>query len=245
MFRGCALSFRKSLNSSHRPSKASPIRQRYLLPPCAPPNTQRLFSLRSTFPSFTFPRRCPPSGEFKENRWKFKALSPLAGRDTWGLVRGGSQGIEERDGPTVIAMLIVCEGLRWILLHDHHCYDASHTVTILPNILSPNHRQLWPPWYRHYPHPSITPPTSAPIHGYDLLTNSNVSWLCYVCTDIHPWWKMTRVLRKRGATWPNAMYLQYRSAISYCSDHPANFHQRCASLPYDIRVLAMRFVLRW
>lgn len=32
LFRASALSFRKSLNSFHRPSKASPIRQRYLLP---------------------------------------------------------------------------------------------------------------------------------------------------------------------------------------------------------------------
>ena len=137
-------------------------------------------------------------------------------------------------------MLIVCEGLTWILLDNYHCYDASHTVRILPNILSPNHRQLWPPWYREYYHhrnPRVSlyytdgvpilslsvslPPLPSRSDGYDLLTNSNVSWLCYVCANIHPWWKMTRVLRKRCATVAKHYHLLYRSRFSWCRDRSA------------------------
>lgn len=66
----------------------------------------------------------------------------------------------------------------------------------------------WRTLYQIYSHPiaanyDLPPPLVSPTllprsRRYDPLTNSNVSRLCRVCTDIHPRWKMTRVLRKRG-----------------------------------------------
>lgn len=159
-FRACALSFRKSLNSSHRPPKASPIRQPLSPAALRCPKTPGLFSLRppihplsSSFPPVPFfsTRLSPASlASLKKIGENLKRLAPGRG---FTMVAGESR----REGwLTVIGMLIVCEGLTWILPDDQHCYRPSHTVTIPRQIYS------HPITANYDPLISPPPPPSAP-----------------------------------------------------------------------------------
>lgn len=158
-----ALSFRKSLNSSHRPcwKASSPIRQ-----PLSPPAfaSRRIHDFIFPSPpsslSFSSPILPPlppilPPASLKKIGENLKRLAPSI----------GPQGVEERErerqGWPLSECLSCVRGLRWIPLDDQHAHRCTHIeghYTKYTLTQSPPTTTFLPPWYRlrYYPGAGVT-----------------------------------------------------------------------------------------
>jgi len=209
-----ALSLRKSLNSSHRPSRRNGCPYPSALSCRLARGLRALIRRRGLFRLYPFAipavRARVPLEDFKENRWKFKASVVLGwsscrgvnpeGRWKAGVGRARARRI--RAGGMLFRyrlVLIVCEGLT----------RGSRARQPPPDVVCTHESArytLSPDYAASYPRRSLAPLSLSlslgglvdrPALRADRQIGSNTSRLYRVYTGVHQRRKMTYVLRKR------------------------------------------------